>query len=589
MNRDYMKVFSSVCFFVAAVCMFSLMLNDGVEIPIQLPPYKFLPDFPLLIWIALALITLGLVIHFGTRSGTGESHNLAIAILAVVLFYGVLPISESVLRWRDSYMHASIAEYVIQNARLYPSEIGYHSWPGFYLWFAQLQIITGIDVQVLAKIAHLVPNILLVVALFAIYSRAGFSNAKAILLGVITFIVANDRIYYHVSPQNFSFALLVTFFYTALLGQRRRFFWLVSLVLFIGVIVSHPFNPLFIILPVVVLAIALRIFSVPKQSFSRYFNLLVVGICIWVGWMLFNIDAMWWYYGVTSIIGIERGLAGESSLVHAPVYWRWATPPFEVALLRAAILFVVLLFAFVGVLGIIRKLGLISFRGRLRIKRSLNERALPFLTFASLLVGIIITGVLSFLIYSQMLGSGDRFLQFIWIPLAFFSTSLIARQRRRKIKISLAIVIALLLVPAFINTHWHEFWLSTQTWEEDYLEFADSNCDFSREFLINTDAWFMLKGIRGPLSTLRGMTEGERYYSLPALDVFNGTLAPESLNWTYLIHSIKLEVNLNLDFKIQPEGLQRMDVLLAKSPLINRVYDSEYAQFYYRTLNSTEN
>ncbi len=588
-NGNYSKIVSLLSFGIATICMFSLMINDGVEIPIQLSPYRLIPDLPLLSWIALAFVTFGLIIHFSSNTETGETYNLAIAILTILLFYGVLPISESVLRWPDSYMHASFSEYIVQTGQLSPTEIGYHSWPGFYLWFAQLQIVTGIDVLVLAKIAHLIPNILLVLALFILYNKLGLSSRKATLFSIITFIIANDRIYYHISPQNFSFALMATFFYTALVGHRRRFFWVISLTLFFAIVMTHPLNPLYVISPLVFLGLATRIFSVSKQYTSRYFNLSIVAICIWVGWMLYNADMMWWYTGVASISGLGTRLAGERPLLtFAPTYWRWATPPLEIAFLRGIILAVVLIVALIGILYNIRKLGLVSFRRSLKIKRAFDEKSWPFFTFSCFLIAIIIAGVAPFLLYRQLMGFGDRFLLFIWIPLAFFSTSLIFGQRRRKIRILLAVIMMSLLVPAFINTHWHEFWLSTHRWEQNYLGFVNDHSNFSKMFLVNTDTWFRLKAIRGPLETFHGMAEGERYYSLPSrLNIFNGTAAPESLNWTYLIRSMKGEVTLNLHFNIQSEGLQKMDGLLAKNPLISRVYDSEYVQIYYRTPNST--
>lgn len=590
MSRDYSKLASLLSFSIATICVFWLMIDDGVEIPIQLPPYKLVPDFPLLIWIALAFTTLGLVIHFSTRAETGETYNLAIAVLVLLLFYVVLPVSEDFLRWPDSWIHASISQYIIQNAHLSPSEIGYHSWPGFYLWFAQLQMITGIDIHVLAKMAHIIPNTLLVVALYILYNRLGLNSNKAALFSVITFIIANDRLYYHICPQNFSFALMVTFLYTAFLGHRKRSFWPISLALFLAIVITHPINPLYILLPLVILGMIERIFSVSKQSTSRYFNLALLGSCIWVGWMLYTADAMWWYYGVASISGVGRRLSGEAPLLtFSPTYWRWATPPLEIALLRVAILAIVLLLAGLSILGSVRKLRLVSFSKKLKIKRIFDEKAWPFFTFSSFLLGIIIAGVAPFILYRQIMGFGDRFLLFIWIPLSFFSASLIFGPRRKKIKICLAVMVVLLIFPAFISTHWHEFWLSTHGWEQHGLEFVNNNCNFSRVFLVNTDTWFRLRAIRGPLGTFRGMAEGESYYSLPSrLNIFNGTAAPESLNWTYLIASEKGEVTLNLRFNIQRDGVQRMDDMLADNPLINRVYDNKYLQLYCRNLNATD-
>lgn len=410
MKKEISKIVSLSSFGIAAICMLLLMIQDGVEIPIQLPPFRIMPDLPLLIWIALAFLVLGLVVLFSTDTDIGEYYSLAIAVLVIVLFYGVLPISESLLRWPDSWLHASYSEYIIQNAHLSPSEIGYHSWPGFYLWFAQLQIVTGVDILVLAKIAHLFPNILLTIALFKLYGRFGLGNGKAALLGVITFIVANDRIYYHICPQNFSLALLATFLYAALAGHRRRFFWLISLALFLGVIMTHPFTPLFIISPLVFLWIGSRVFSVPRQSASRYFNVVIVGICAWVGWLLYNADLMWWYFGITSIIGLGRIRAGEALVSFSPEYWRWASPPFEVALLRVVVLVIVLLMALVGWLVYIRKTRLISLGKHLKIRRHVEERAWPLFASTSLLLGILAIGALPFLFYRELLGSGDRFL-----------------------------------------------------------------------------------------------------------------------------------------------------------------------------------
>jgi len=594
LSREIIRDFAFVLFAISFFSALWLMAYDNVEIPLQFPPYKILPDFPPLFWIATIAFAFGLAIYASSNSDHSNNRkyflDFIVCVLAVVVLYGCLPLSESSVRWHDNWLHSSIARYIIEQSSLDPSTIGYHSWPGFFIWLAQLSMVTGVDPTVLSKSIHMFFNILLVLILYLLYQKLAPKNlgGKFALVGTVLFLIANDRLYYHSCPQNFVFPLFITFYYVVLTMREKGRALLFSLVLFFAMIISHPITPLFILAPMLVLAVVLRIFSVPKGDPSRFSSLFLAGLCVWVGWAVYVVNTLWWRYGINSIIGVEERITGELPLfAYSPTYWRWAPPPIEIATLRMIIIAFALITAFLGVVYMIKRFNLVSLK-KPWIKTVLTQDAWSLLAFSAIAIGVIVAGAFPLIFYMQIMGFADRFLLFIWMPVIFFATIFIMKLRNRKVKTAVIIIAMLLFIPAVINTHWHEFWLSTYCWEENGLMFARNSFNFSSVILSDSGSAHTLRGMVGFDTPLNVLNEGSKASPREALLIFNGSLPPQSLNWTYFIRSEKAEVRLNMYFNINPEKVHNLDLELTNSLLINRIYDSDHFQIYYRVGNTTE-
>lgn len=594
MNRERIIDFAFILFAVSFFSAFWLIVHDNVGIPLQFPPYKILPDFPLLFWITTLAFAFGAAIYSFSSSNypSNRKHflDLMVCVLAVIVLYGCLPVSESSVRWHDNWLHSSIAEYIIEHSSLTPSTIGYHSWPGFFIWLAQLSMVTGIDTIVLSKFVHVFPNILLVFSLYLLYKKLKPKNLEGnfAFVGVIFFLIANDRLYYHSCPQNFVFPLLIAFYYVLFTVRERTRVLLFSLILLFSIIISHPITPLFILVPMLILAIALRIFFVPKEEPSKLASIFLTGLCIWIGWTIYVVNTLWWRHGVYSIIGVQERITGERPLfAYSPTYWRWAPPPTEIALLRVVIIAFAVVAALFGIVYMIKRSNIISLK-KPRIRTVLAPDAWPLLAFFSIAVGVVVAGALPLIFYMQIMGFADRFLLFIWMPVIFFATVFIMKLHNRKLKTAGIIIAMLLFIPAVINTHWHEFWLRTYPWEENGLMFAKDFFNFSNIILLDSGSSYTLKGIVGYDTTLNILNEGSKAAPREALLVFNGSLPPQSLNWTYFIRSEKAEVRLNMYFGIDPENVHILDSELTNSLLINRIYDSDHFQIYYWVGNNTQ-
>jgi hypothetical protein len=574
--------------------MLLLVLVDGVEIPLQFPPYKTIPDFPLLVWIALIFTTLGLLSHFLIDGHTGGFYTWFIIVLLVVLFYGLIPASENVLRWHDSWLHAGITSAIIETGHTDPTTLGYHSWPGFFFCLASVSLVSGIDVITLSKFFQVIPNVLAILIVFAFYKRLSLHRGKEALLGVIVFILANDRMYYHVCPMNFSFALFLVFFYFNVFRFSQRSFWGLSFILLFANVISHFFTPLYLFSFFFFLWLAEHIFSLPTEQIPRYFNIFIIGLSMWIGWSFYVVDYMWWSYGVRVLPSIEARMTGYAPMLrYTPTYWRWAGSTLYVESFRIVILAIVLALALLSVLVTIRRLGLISFHERnklrLKLRRTLDKTGWVFIVLTCLILAVIVSGILPFVALREIMGFADRFLLFVWLPLAIFAVMFISTSSHRKIKKCLTVILIVLLIPAFVDVHWHEFWLSTHRWEVDGMNFVKVYCNSSSTFLtdsgtiwlaramVSFDIEYLIEemGMRGMLAR-----EGD------ALSVFNGTLSPLNLTWGYLIRSKKGEVRLNLYYGIPLSTSNDFDLSVSNIPLLNRVYDNNHLQIYQREIQN---
>lgn len=587
--------FSILFFGIAVCCMLLLVLNHGVEIPLQFPPYKTIPDFPPLVWIALIFTVLGLLFHFLIDGHTTGFYTLFIVVLLVILFYGLIPSSENVLRWHDSWLHSRITSAIIQIGHTDPANWGYHSWPGFFFCLAQVNLVTGIDLITLSKFFHVIPNVLAILIVFSFYRRLGLHRNKETLLCVIIFILANDRIYYHTSPMNISFALYLVFLYFSTFQFSQRSFWGVSFVLLFANVITHALTPIYIFSFFLFIWIAEHIFSLPTREVPRYFNVFIIGLLMWIGWLFYVVDIMWWTYGADVLPSIGARVTGSAPMLrYSPTYARWAGSTFYVESSRLVILVVVLILAFLSVLFAIRRLGLISFHGKskfgLKLRRGLDNEGFVFIVLMCLILAVVASGILPFVAIREIMGFADRFLLFVWLPLAFLATIFIVKLSRRRIRKCLTLFLIVLLVPAFVEMYWHEFWLSTYKWEVDGLNFVKTYCNSSSSFLTDSGtAWLARSIVRFDFNYIveeggrRGMRAEAR---VDALSIFNGTVSPLELDWNYLVRSKKGDVRLNMYYNISLHTSNEFDLSVSNNPFLNRVYDNNYFQIYEREIQN---
>lgn len=565
---------------------FAIVLALGtfqiVDIPMQFSPYKIVPEFPLFIWLALTFVVVGLLLILTRRKRQSDAFIVLAIILTIIVFYGSLPVSETNLTYYDSWLHSSTAKTIVTHGHFRFEYGAYHSWPSFFLWFAALNIVTGIDFPLLGKFLPSILNCLAFVWIFLLYRRLGLKN-RAALVAIVAFILANDRVYANTCPSNFVFALYGSVIYLMFLelesGAKRRYF-VTFFLLFATIVSAHPLIPSYVLFPAIMF-IAMALLFRQKVICNSVSNKFYAGATLWCFWSLFMIAPFWWENIALSLrTFISRATTLENPVNRALSYWKYGNPPPGIQGAQLFIIGIALALSLFGFAGYIRELY-----SRIKTKNITGNLWLPPFTLFSLVFGCMLASALPFFLLGGSILT-DKVLLFIWIPASFFIGYLFTKFKRNQRKVC-SIVLIMLLIPAFAVFHWNEFWLSVHDWEINSFSFMSKNIP-SATIVTDSGSTAILQYFC-PNSSF--VTDGLPEKPGLALPAFLGNVSPTSIKsryeptlikWEYFLRSAKQMVRLNLYFGVHKETLHQLDASLTNSCSINRVYDNEFVQIYYR-------
>ena len=598
-NEKYKKT-SFVFLFVGGMILLVSMAIDGITMRIQRPPYSSIPELPLIFWSAFLLTVVGVSLYFLCQSRRNDWVHLFVGILVVLLFYGYLPISQGTLRYMDSWYHSMTANYIVQDGSLNGLDVGYHSWPGFFLWYASLRMITGLDFPLLGKFTATIINVVFFVWLFLFYRKLSARSGVTALLALVTFAVTNDRFVSHIAPISFAYAMLVAFLYGGFLECNDRRLWAICQVFLFVAVISHPLSVTWVFLAMVILFLIVNWLG--DSRLLRMYRLstsLVLGVVFWISWSTYWVAEYWWRFaGANFREVIERSLAYEVPVSYQLSYWRWSpNPPLEIQFWTVTVQVAVLCLALLSVLKISRYYGLFELRRKgLKIgvalnlgKHKLHGESLPFLILLALLAGVLTGGLIPFFVSPGILA--ERLLLFFWAPISFFACRYILGLPNRTLRRLLIVGIILSLIPSFLMIHWPEFHFVTHEWETKTFEFSASYAISGSTVLTDQETGFMLRYFCGNLEILsdysRAWTVWHSRYGLlarapPIIDIFIGRTSPLSSTWMYFLRSERQESRVALIYGFASTELEKVDAFLNNSPVTNKIYGNGHAMIFYR-------
>ena len=550
-----------------------------VDVPIQFSPYCLVPDFPVVIWVALFSVILGLLIVL-TKKTKQDDAIIAIAIIALVaVFYGIMVISERNLTYPDSWLNISTAKTIFENGNSRLAYGAYNSWPSFFILFVELRMVTGIDFTMIARFLPSILNCLAFVWIFIFLRKLGLPN-KAALIAVVAFILVNDRVYTIASPTNFVFALYCMLLYLMFVKKQTspNQSYLMFLLLFATIVTSHALIPGFLLLPMLVFSIMAFVFK--QNNKVRLGYEFFLGTILWVFWNVFMIAPFWW----EDIASNVQKLFSHVSTLSSPIsrslsYFKFGYPPLEIQVAQLSVIGFIFLLSCIGFFGYLRQ-----YHAKIRARNTREKYWLRFFAPFSVLVGCVLTAIIPYFLLGGSIET-DKVLLFIWIPAVFFVGTVFVKLKRKQKQV-FSILLVLLLIPAFAIFNWNEFWLSNHDWELSSFSFMAEKVPSAT--IITDSASATVLHYFSPNSTF--VTDGVPEKPGLALPAFLGSVPPTEIKsqyeptliqWNYFLRSVKQNVRLNIYFGTQNETLSKLDTFFSNVP-INRVYDDEFVQLYQR-------
>lgn len=550
-----------------------------VDVPLQFSPYSPVPNFPIVIWVALFSAILGLLIIL-TKKTKKDDVIIAIAIIVLVaVFYGIMTISERNLTYPDSWLNISTANTIFENGH---SRLAYdayaNSWPSFFILFVELKIVTGMDFTIIARFLPSILNCLAFVWIFLFLRKLGLPN-KAALIAVVAFILVDDRVYTIVSPTNFVFPLYCMLLYLMFVKKQTspNQSYLMFLLLFATIVTSHALIPLFLLLPMLVFSIMVFVFK--QNNKVRLGYEFFSGTILWVFWNVFMIAPPWWETLASNFQAFSSHVSTLSSPISRSLnYFKFGYPPLEIQEVQLSIIGFIFLLSCVGFFGYLR-----LYHARLRARNTRNKYWLRFSVPFSLLVGCILTAVIPYFLLGGAIET-DKVLLFIWIPAVFFVGTVFMKLKKKQKQV-FSILLILLLIPAFAIFNWNEFWLSNHDWELSSFSFVGEKVPPAT--IVTDSASTNILHYFSPNSSF--VTDGVPEKPGLALPAFLGRVPPTEINskygtliqWRYFLRSVKQNIRLNIYFGTQSETLNKLDISLSNAPT-NRVYDDGFVQLYQR-------
>jgi hypothetical protein len=553
-----------------------------VDVPLQFSPYSLIPDFPIVIWIALFSVILGLLLVLANKKKQKDSTIILAIIVLVTVFYGIMTISERNLTYTDSWTNILTAEKIFENGRSSLTYSADSSWPSFYIFFAEFKMVTGIDFFTIARFLPTILNCLAFAWIFILFRKLGLKN-KAALIAIIALILVDTMVYTDVSPTNFAFALYCSLLYLVFIKKQtsqNRSYMIIFLLLFATIVTSHALIPAFLLFPMLLFPVVAFVLK-QNNKIVRIGNEFYAGIILWIFWNVFAIAPFWWQTVASYVHGFFSHVSTLSSPISRSLnYFLYGTPPLGIQLTTFLILGLILSIALIGFFAYI-----IQSPRWLRARNTLKKNMYwsRFLVLFSLFVGCIITALIPYFLLGGTVDT-SKVLLFIWIPVVFFVGTVFAKLKRKRRQI-FSILLILLLIPAFCIFNWNEFWLSNHDWELSSAQFIGAKAPPST---IITDSYSSaLIHYYSPNSTFE--SEGLPEKPELALPAFLGNVPPTELKWqngtliqwNYFVRSARQSVIMNIDFGTGNQTLSKLDTYLSKPP-INRIYDNGFVQIYER-------
>lgn len=591
---------SGSCFLFYSICR-------GLTLEIPQLPFGIVPNLPLEYWSAMALILSGLVLYFISEEALCDLFNLFIGFLVYLLFFGYFPLAESNLRYFVSWEHTAMTEYIVNNGHT-SAQIFYHSWPGFHIWYGMLKEMIGVDLYVLGRFSPIILNLIFFMFLYLIIRKV--TNPKAALLGIIAFVIVDDRFYFTVQPVVLSIVLYSSAVYVGFFKQRDWQSELATTIILCTSVTVHPLNILWSLAPILTLILMLKVSKRARdlnQTYSIRSLLMQSSIVLmfWAGW---NISAVQnaaptiyeSFHNVFSrLLNSFSGAVSHGAIIqYTPSYWYRGTP-MACQYMSMAVIGLVLVLAAQGFFGVLFTIGFpqqgrrhtkLTFRRAISSKSQATEHweVTMGMLISCILLGIfpVLTGI-SLSTSSIMWGWTDRALLFVWVPITVFVCYFFIRVSKRNSQRLFAVLLVLSILPSFLSIHWLEFLPAVHSWEASGISFLNANT-VCYTTTINSPTTILTDSSTMPglwnISRYKFVSEGDAALSgqevAQVWSIFRGEASPTSISWDYFFKSRRMEMAfpVNYGYKANYE----MDQTLPNSSSVNLIYSNDFVRIYYR-------
>ena len=187
-----------------AVALWALSLRDvqlremsDLGLASVLPPPFF---------VAVGLLTVSFCVSL--RQAHRSHLILAVHLLAlIVMLYGATPLIEEVPRFKVTWRHIGVVEYITRNGTVDPTIDAYFNWPGFFILSGFLTKAAGFaSARSIVEWAPLFFNVLYLGPLLVIL-RTATKDARLVWLAAWLFFSTNWIGQDYFSPQGFSYFL----------------------------------------------------------------------------------------------------------------------------------------------------------------------------------------------------------------------------------------------------------------------------------------------------------------------------------------------------------------------------------------------
>jgi hypothetical protein len=178
--------------------------------------------------------------------------GIVVAMCSLSYFFYMLPGS-------DSPHTRGLTEFFIKTKNLDSSQPsrGYFQWPLFFIFANTMTSVTGLGEAAIEFLVYALIGFLMTTALY-IYASKVFKNGG--FLAVIAFIVVmfNTFLNYQFAPFSLAFDLLLLLFMLETRQPRTGSLVIATLVLFVGITLTHAFVPIFFILYLLIQSVLTR-------------------------------------------------------------------------------------------------------------------------------------------------------------------------------------------------------------------------------------------------------------------------------------------------------------------------------------------
>jgi hypothetical protein len=251
------------------------------------------------LWIGLASIMISLLLLiFDSEYGRYEKLFLLEACLLALYLYAIPVFVEENIRFPDTWVHSagslSILMYGNYNQPLYAYA---REYPGVFMLQSIAFLITGIKPNVLMKYYPILFSVILVLTSYILFRKL-IRDRRMVYFATLFFVTGSVWVFpNHFCPSSFAFIWFLLFF-CLIFSERSQKVTLLSILIAIAIIVSHPITSLFLVLLMTAIPLGLvlaeksNIFEkihLPEQrpwTLSHVFTIFF--FVSWFAWFLFN-------------------------------------------------------------------------------------------------------------------------------------------------------------------------------------------------------------------------------------------------------------------------------------------------------------